>query len=102
MLSNYMEHVVKHMLPDILSKYENICKCDKCIDDIEALALNNLKPLYSVTEKGAMFIKVNELAFQFRTDVINEIIQAIEIVSKNPNHLVKQSLNTDTDKKEGI
>lgn len=93
MLSNYMEDVVERALPQILSKYNNICKCDKCIDDIKALALNNLKPLYSVTEKGAIFIKVNELTVQFKTDVIDEIIKAIQTVSQNPHHVGQTNNN---------
>ncbi|MDT8719467.1 late competence development ComFB family protein [Clostridium sp. 19966] len=86
MVRNYMEQVVAEALPAIISKYENICKCEKCIDDIKALALNNLKPLYIATEKGAMYSKIKKLQLQFSVDVINEITRAIEIVSKNPVH----------------
>lgn len=81
-----MEEVVDFLLPTVLKKYENICKCEKCIEDIKAIALNNLKPLYVVTERGNIYAKVNELNTQFRADAIKEITGAIEKVCKNPRH----------------
>lgn len=81
-----MEQVVEKVLPTIINKYENICKCEKCIDDIKALTLNNLKPLYVVTEKGAIYSKVKRLQLQFNIDVVDELTKAIEVVSKNPEH----------------
>ena len=86
MIKNYMEDVVNQILPNILEKYEGICKCDLCIDDIKTMVLNNLKPHYIVTEKGRLYTKTNELVIQFNTDVIKEIVKATEIVSKNPRH----------------
>lgn len=89
MLKNYMEIVVDHLIPDILNRCNNICKCELCIEDIKAVALNNLKPMYIVTEKGNIYAKVNELKAQFMTDAITELVRAIEIVSKNPRHNIE-------------
>lgn len=86
MIKNYMEQIVEETLPTIIDNYTNICKCEKCLDDIRAMALNNLKPLYYVTEEGAVYSKLNELGQQFRTDIISELIKAIEVVSKKPKH----------------
>lgn len=86
MLKNYMEVVVEHIMPDILGRYNNICKCELCVADIKAIALNNLKPMYIATEKGNIYAKVNELKTQFMTDTITELMRAIEIVTKNPRH----------------
>jgi competence protein ComFB len=86
MIKNYMEYIVEENLPLIMDKYSHICKCQKCIDDIKAIALNNLKPLYVVTEKGTIYSKSKELGIQFKTDIISELTQAIEVVSKNPQH----------------
>lgn len=81
-----MEIVVDHIIPSILDKYENICKCQRCIEDIKAHTLNNLKPLYVVTEMGYTYTKVNELKTQFNVDIINEIVKSISIVSAKPRH----------------
>ncbi|MBV1821364.1 late competence development ComFB family protein, partial [Coprococcus sp. MSK.21.13] len=54
MIKNYMEVIVDDLFPTIVDEYMDICKCDKCIDDIKAIALNNLEPIYVVSEKGNM------------------------------------------------
>lgn len=87
MLKNYMEEVVNFLLPTVLDKYDNICKCEDCIQDIKALALNNLKPLYVVTEKGNIYAKVRELSTQFRADTVKVLTEAVEVVCKNPRHI---------------
>lgn len=86
MIKNYMEYVVEELLPSIMENCPDACKCQKCISDIKAIALNNLKPLYVVTEKGIIYSKLKELSIQFKTDVVSELTQAIEVVSKNPKH----------------
>lgn len=86
MVKNYMEIIVDDTLERILEKTTLECKCEKCKDDIRALALNNLKPIYVATEKGILYTKLNEFNMQFKTDVIREIISAIEKVKENPRH----------------
>lgn len=86
MLKNYMEDVVDNILSGILNRYKCMCKCERCVEDIKAITLNNLKPLYVATEKGNIYAKINELIVQFTTDATIEIVKAIEIVSKNPRH----------------
>jgi len=85
-LKNYMEVAVEHVLPNLLKAFGKICTCDKCIMDIKAIALNNLKPHYVVTDKGELYSKVNEMEVQFQTDVMKALIDAIAIVSQNPRH----------------
>lgn len=86
MIKNYMEDIVELLLPSIIRDYKDLCNCSGCMDDIKAIALNNLKPYYVATEKGEIYTKVNELVVQFRADVVKEMVMAVEIVSKNPRH----------------
>lgn len=87
MLKNLMEDIVDNALPSILKKYPKACTCKKCIIDMKAIALNNLKPQYAATENGEVYVKAaNELDLQFKSDITRELFQAIEIVSKNPRH----------------
>ncbi len=88
MLKNYMEDVVEHLLPDVLAKYDNVCKCKECVDDIKAIALNNLTPLYFTSRKGGVFNKINEMEAQFEADTLKELTKAMEVVSKQPRHKV--------------
>lgn len=86
MIKNYMEEVVDAIIPEFISKYSDICDCDKCLEDMKAAALNHLAPHYVVTEKGLLYTKVDEMAVQFNADVINELTKAMIIVSNNPRH----------------
>lgn len=83
-----MEDAIDHLLPSVLKDYDNICKCEKCIEDIKAMTLNKIKPMYTVTDKGSMYVKLGEeLEIQFKTDIVMQLIKSIEIVSKRPQHL---------------
>lgn len=87
MLKNLMEDIVEDVLPSVLKKYPDVCRCQKCILDIKAIALNQLKPQYAVTQNGEVYVKVaNELDLQFKSDVTKELSKAIELVTKRPRH----------------
>ncbi len=89
MIINYMEEIVKNCLNSILKSdpaYADICRCEHCIEDIMAKALNNLKPYYITTKKGEVFAEYSSLVTQQQAEVIAEVIKAIEFISKNPGH----------------
>ncbi|KYH34209.1 late competence development protein ComFB [Clostridium tepidiprofundi DSM 19306] len=86
-LRNYSEEAVNYFFDEILDKYSDICKCEKCILDMKAIALNKLGSRYIVTEKGELYSKLNgQLNSQGITDIVKAITEAIEIVSQNPIH----------------
>lgn len=86
MIKNLMEDEVFMSIENIVKPMKELCKCEKCIDDIAAIALNDLKPNYVVTEKGYLYSKANNMDYQFNTDVTTAVIKAIEIVKNNPRH----------------
>lgn len=83
---NYMEDMVKEHLEELLSKREDVCKCQKCKFDMMVWALNRLPPKYVITEKGRIYTKLAEQATQFKADVVRELAKAILKVSKNTRH----------------
>ncbi|MCB2290008.1 late competence development ComFB family protein [Clostridium sp. CS001] len=86
-LKNFSEIKVNKLLSNILSKYDNICKCEKCRLDITAVALNSLSTRYIVSEQGEIYTNaLTEVDKQETINVTTAIIKAIEIVSKNPKH----------------
>lgn len=85
-LKNYMELAVEHNFQQLLKAFPHICTCDKCINDIKALALNNLKPHYVVTDEGEIWTRVSEMNLQFETDVLKALIDAIAVVNDKPRH----------------
>jgi competence protein ComFB len=86
MLVNLMEKEVPYVVNKVLNEMDDVCKCDKCKLDIIAIALNNLKSHYVVSEKGEVFSKINNMSYQFNSDVVVAVTKAIEIVKKNPKH----------------
>ncbi len=85
-LRNYMELAVDHVLPNLMKVFPTICFCEKCQMDIKALALNNLKPHYIVSEKGQLYTKVQEMGIQFEADIMKALIDAIAVVGATPKH----------------
>ncbi|MCY6354628.1 late competence development ComFB family protein [Clostridium sp. ZS2-4] len=86
-LKNYSEELVDQLLPRTLQSYNNICKCKKCTLDIKAYALNSIKPKYVVSEQGEIYTRVlNEINKQEMINIVESIMRAIEVISKNPRH----------------
>ncbi|MFT5871481.1 MAG: competence protein ComFB [Clostridium sp.] len=86
-LKNFSEIEVSILLEEVLNRYDNICKCEKCKLDIKALALNCLATKYTVSKQGEIYTKaLAEINKQQTINVITAIIKAIEIVSANPKH----------------
>lgn len=88
-IKNYMEEVVFNLMDGVLEDI-NVCRCESCIMDIAAIALNDLPPKYIATEKGELYSKVNSLKSQFEVDVIAAITKAAVLVKRSPRH----NLNT--------
>lgn len=89
MVINYIELSAKRFLDNILKtdpNYSDICKCEQCIDDILAKALNNIKPFYITSKTGEVYAEYNSLEIQNNAEVIKEVINAIEFVSRNKRH----------------
>ncbi|MDR0919833.1 MAG: late competence development ComFB family protein [Oscillospiraceae bacterium] len=87
MLVNVMENVVTSILDLNKKKYPDACFCQKCTDDIKAIALNKLPAKYVSTIKGEAIVRATEtLTAQNKTDIDFAIINAMEFVIKNPRH----------------
>ena len=90
-IKNYMEEIVFNQMETVL-KDVDICKCEKCMKDVAAIVLNALPSKYVVTEKGALFTKIDALQQQFEIGVTSAIIQAAQIVRKRPLHTRAQDV----------
>ncbi|MBZ0100519.1 MAG: late competence development ComFB family protein [Taibaiella sp.] len=80
-----MEEIVYNQMKDILCDI-NMCKCEKCLMDVAAIALNDLPSKYIVTEKGELYSKINALSQQFEVDVVSAITKAAVLVKRRPRH----------------
>ncbi|MCL1918933.1 MAG: late competence development ComFB family protein [Peptococcaceae bacterium] len=86
MLKNYMELAVDRVMDNILPQLQIDCTCELCLEDIKAITLNNLPPQYVSSEKGEVFVKVNQYFAQYETNIISELVSASQLVGKQPKH----------------
>lgn len=81
---NVMESVVRARL-EFLLQDTDCCKCDKCMDDMMALALNALKPKYVNSHKGELFSRLDTTKYQNTIDIDVAVTKAITTVSSRPH-----------------
>lgn len=84
-LHNVAEDIMISKAPAIMESM-NMCTCSRCVYDVVALALNNTKPLYTVTKKGELFQKLASTELQYGTDISREITRACLQIKINPRH----------------
>ena len=81
-LVNLMEQLVADRLDAVFEKF-NCCRCDKCRQDVAAMALNALPGCYVVAEPE----KLPELLEEAPTkDIAGALVKAILYVKSHPNH----------------
>ncbi|MDR1252480.1 MAG: late competence development ComFB family protein [Treponema sp.] len=87
LLKNEAEQMVLHELEKQLeAQPAEVCRCNECVVDMAASALNVVKPLYRFSLLGTLYAAqaANERAY---ADSIQQAVaQAIEKVRKNPSH----------------
>jgi DNA-binding PadR family transcriptional regulator len=82
-VSNFMEELAEGVLEELLSKKkENFSR--GALEDIKALALNRLWPMYTTTDSGRDYLRQVVEQDKIEKDVIREILAAIDIVRSNP------------------
>jgi competence protein ComFB len=87
LLSNAAEGLVLHELERQLEAYTGeLCRCNDCVVDMAAIALNSVKPLYRFSLLGSLYAAqaMNEKAYA--DSVQRAVGEAIEKVRKNPSH----------------
>ena len=83
---NYMEDVVLDVYQDFKKRYPQFCTCERCQADIIAIALTKLKGRYAVSPQGEILAKISREDRQVLADALIVIMEAADLVSKQPNH----------------
>ena len=83
-LTNYMEILTDNILDEILADEKTSRLSKEAVQDVKALALNRLWPMYLTTETGKDFIKKVVIEDKIEQDVIRELRAALDIVRQNP------------------
>lgn len=86
-ISNLNEELVIELMEKVLDENKSICRCQLCIEDIFALSLNKLKPLYvqSSTREG-IFKEYDLTKILDREKVKEAILEAVNRVTRYPHH----------------
>ena len=83
-MTNYMEELAGCVLEGLLPEYKGSRFSTDAIQDIKALALNRLWPMYTTSDSGKDFLKKIIQEDKIERDVIRELRAAIDIVKSNP------------------
>ena len=82
-LNNFMEELAGDVLDDLLAKKkENFSP--SALQDIKALALNRLWPMYATTATGRTYLKKVVEEDNIEKDVARELRAAMDIVRSHP------------------
>lgn len=89
-LTNVMEEVVRARIME-LTLNQDICKCQKCLTDMCAIALNNLPGMYVTSQEGRLYAKIPQMAPDFEMTLTVQVTRAIKMVHENPKHGEQQA-----------
>ena len=93
-IQNIMEEIVCEVLVKYKGDLQLTCGCERCLDDIKAIALNNLPPRYIVKMEHRPYVRAPYTADrQGVTNIMLIVTKAAGIVPKDPrceNHPARQ------------
>jgi len=78
--------VLREMEQQFKTVPEDMCRCNECIVDIAAVALNAVKPLYRFSILGTLYASQAMTEQAYADSVRKAVARAIEKVRKNPAH----------------
>jgi competence protein ComFB len=87
LLKNEAEKLVLDELEIQLARAsEEVCRCNDCVVDMAAMALNNIKPLYRFSILGTLYAAQAKNEPVYADTIQQAVAQAISKVSSNPSH----------------
>jgi competence protein ComFB len=90
-LKNEAERLVINEMENQLETFsEPICKCNDCILDMAAMALNSVKPLYRVSLLGSLYAATAMDEENYATEIREGVFAAIERIRKFPSHDIEE------------
>jgi len=87
LLKNEAEELVfKELKTQLDAQAPEMCRCEDCVMDMAAMALNTVKPMYRYSLLGKLYAAhvVNEQAYA--DSVQQAVANAVAKVSANPSH----------------
>ena len=82
---NVMQVLVEEKAPKYVQMF-GLCTCERCMEDVKALTLNNLVPKYVVLEQGDLVPRLTVYETQFSSDITAQMLKACRVVMEHPHH----------------
>ena len=92
-LKNIIEDIARDFLNSALTLRYDICTCAICKNDMLAHILSHVPAKYVTTEQGALHTIMQQTRAEHQAEVARAILQAIELIGKNPRHKIKEDKN---------
>ncbi|MBN1797302.1 MAG: late competence development ComFB family protein [Spirochaetales bacterium] len=83
-LVNEAERLVFEELEKQLNEDSEICKCQECVLDMAAFALNHTTPNYRASLLGKLY--ANTGSPKYNNEIKKAVKEAITKIKKNPSH----------------
>jgi competence protein ComFB len=84
-LVNEAERLVQEELDVQLARDKDACRCQDCVLDMAAFALNKVKPAYRVSLMGGVYAR-SGAASEHAAEIARAVKDAIVKVKANPSH----------------
>jgi len=78
--------VIREVEQQLKAEPADTCRCNECVVDVAAIALNSVKPLYRFSLLGTLYASQAMTEQAYADSVKQAVSQAIKKVRKNPSH----------------
>ena len=82
---NVMQVLVEDKAPRYVKMF-GLCSCERCMEDVKALTLNNLPSKYVVLEPGDRIPRLTVYEGRFASDITAQLLTACKMVMAHPHH----------------
>jgi competence protein ComFB len=87
LLKNEAEQLILHELElQLAAQPDTVCRCNECVVDMAAIALNSVKPLYRFSLLGTLYAAQAMNERSYADSVQQAVAMAIKKVRANPAH----------------
>ncbi|MBU4533270.1 MAG: late competence development ComFB family protein [Eubacteriales bacterium] len=90
MLRNYTEVVVAEVFDSVLreeiKQNPDLCDCQRCREDVMAVALNRLPPRYVARGLGEVYTKASFDQVGGKAQIIAALMHGFKLVGQSPRH----------------
>lgn len=82
---NVMQILVSENVDRYVDMFQ-VCRCSRCMADVQALALTNLPAKYVVMDRGKFSSMLGFYRHSYSSTVMIELTKACNVVKQNPHH----------------